>query len=95
MDGFKSEDIDAMYEKALELFGTIDITENNAEIMDGMEPVGAITDERWDKIFEVNTKGVKCSMRKAVNYWLENDQKGLSLTRSLQEYRTGRMPARY
>lgn len=77
VDVSKSEDIDAMYEKALEAFGTIDITVNNAGIMDGMEPVGEITDERWDKIFDVNTKGVMRSMRKAVNYWLDNDKKGV------------------
>lgn len=77
VDVSKSEDIDAMYEKALELFGTIDVTVNNAGIMDGMEPVGEITDERWDKIFDVNTKGVMRSMRKAVNYWLDNDKKGV------------------
>lgn len=77
VDVSRSEDIDSMYEKALELFGTIDITVNNAGIMDGFEPVGEISDERWDKIFEVNTKGVMRSMRKAVNYWLDNDKKGV------------------
>lgn len=44
--------------------------------MDSFEPVGEVTDENWERIFDVNTKGVMRAMRKAVNYWLENDKKG-------------------
>lgn len=70
------EDVENMFDKAVELFGTVDILVNNAGIMDGIEPVGEITDEKWDKVFDVNTKGVMRGMRKAVRYWLENDRKG-------------------
>lgn len=45
--------------------------------MDGFEPVGEITDEKWDQIFDVNTKGVMRAMRKAVNYWLDNEKEGV------------------
>lgn len=58
-------------------FGELDILVNNAGIMDGFEPVGEITDEKWDQLFEVNTKGVMRVMRKAVNYWLDNDKEGV------------------
>ena len=40
------------------------------------EPVGEITDEKWDQIFDVNTKGVMRAMRKAINYWVDNDKEG-------------------
>lgn len=72
----EAADIENMIETAITEYGTLDILVNNAGIMDGFEPVGEITDEKWDRIFEVNTKGVMRSMRKAVNYWLENDKDG-------------------
>ncbi|WP_027109144.1 SDR family oxidoreductase [Lacticigenium naphthae] len=77
IDVSKAEDVEAMFDKAVEVFGTVDILVNNAGIMDGFEPVGEITDERWDHIFDVNTKGVMRAMRKSVNYWMDNNKKGV------------------
>lgn len=77
VDVSKKEDIENMIEKTIEKYGKLDILVNNAGIMDGFEPVGEISDEKWDKIFEVNTKGVMRAMRKAVNYWLEKEQAGV------------------
>lgn len=76
VDVSKQEDTDNMIEQAIEKYGRLDILVNNAGIMDSFEPVGDITDEKWDRIFDVNTKGVMRAMRKAVNYWLENDLAG-------------------
>jgi NAD(P)-dependent dehydrogenase (short-subunit alcohol dehydrogenase family) len=67
----KLEDIEGMIDTAVKEFGTLDILVNNAGIMDGFEPVVDIQDERWDLIFEVNTKGVMRSMRKAIPVFLE------------------------
>ncbi len=64
-------DIEAMIEAATSTYGKLDILVNNAGIMDGMEPVGEITDEKWDRIFAVNTRGVMQAMRIAVNIFLE------------------------
>ncbi|WP_373739006.1 SDR family NAD(P)-dependent oxidoreductase, partial [Jeotgalibaca porci] len=71
-----SNDIAAMIDTAISEYGSLDILVNNAGIMDSFEPVGEVTDEKWEHIFDVNTKGVMRAMRKAVNYWLENDKKG-------------------
>lgn len=76
VDVSNKEDVENMIETAIDKFGTLDILVNNAGIMDGFEPVGEITDEKWDRIFDVNTKGVMYAMRKAVNYWLENESSG-------------------
>lgn len=75
-DMFEATDIENMIDTAITEYGTLDILVNNAGIMDGFEPVGEITDEKWDRIFDVNTKGVMRSMRKSINYWLENDKQG-------------------
>lgn len=77
MDVSQKKDIEEMIKSTINKFGTLDILVNNAGIMDGFEPVGEITDEKWDKIFEVNTKGVMRAMRKAVNYWLDKEQPGV------------------
>ncbi|MGP6139307.1 MULTISPECIES: glucose 1-dehydrogenase [unclassified Jeotgalibaca] len=75
-DVSNSHDITHMIDTAISEYGTLDILVNNAGIMDGFEPVGEITDEKWDHIFEVNTKGVMRAMREAINYWLDNNQAG-------------------
>lgn len=67
----KQEDIDNMIDTAINEYGTLDILVNNAGIMDGFEPVGDISDEKWDLIFDINTKGVMRAMRKAVPIFLE------------------------
>ena len=67
----ETADIEKMFEETKAAFGQLDILVNNAGIMDGMEPVGEITDEKWDRVFAVNTRGVMQSMRIATNIFLE------------------------
>ena len=45
-------DIERMFEETKAAFGKLDILVNNAGIMDGMEPVGEITDEKWDRYLQ-------------------------------------------
>lgn len=67
-------EVENMIDTAVKEYGTLDILVNNAGIMDGFEPVGDITDERWDQIFAVNTKGVMRAMRKAIPIFLEKEK---------------------
>lgn len=67
----KQEDIDAMIDAAINEYGTLDILVNNAGIMDGFEPVADIMDDKWDLIFDINTKGVMRAMRRAIPIFLE------------------------
>lgn len=66
-----TEDLERLFEETKKAFGKLDILVNNAGIMDGMEPVGEISDERWDKIFAVNTTAVMRAMRLAMPIFLE------------------------
>jgi len=63
-------DIENMIDTAVNTFGTLDILVNNAGIMDGFEPAGDITDEKWDRIFDVNTKSIVRAIRKAIPIFL-------------------------
>lgn len=67
----KLEDIENMIDTAVSEYGTLDILVNNAGIMDGFEPVGDINDDRWDLLFDINTKSVMRAMRKAIPIFLE------------------------
>ncbi|KOP81525.1 SDR family oxidoreductase [Cytobacillus solani] len=69
----KQADIDHIIDTAVSEYGTLDILVNNAGIMDGFEPVADILDERWDLIFDINTKGVMRAMRKALPIFLEKE----------------------
>lgn len=64
-------DIHEMIELALSHFGRLDILVNNAGIMDNMAPVGDVTEEKWDLMFDVNTKSVMRSIRRALPIFLE------------------------
>lgn len=64
-------DIQNMIDTAVNEFGTLDILVNNAGIMDNMAPVGEVEDEKWDLIFDVNTKGVMRAIRKAIPIFLD------------------------
>lgn len=65
------EDVNNMVDTAVQEYGMLDILVNNAGIMDGMEPVGNIDDEKWDLVFDINTKGVMRAIRKAMPIFLE------------------------
>lgn len=64
-------DLENLFKETLNTYDKLDILVNNAGIMDGMEPVGEISDEKWDRIFAVNTTGVMKAMRIATNLFLE------------------------
>lgn len=72
-----ADQVENMINTAINEYGELNILVNNAGIMDGFEPVGEITDEKWDQLFDVNTKGVMRAMRQAVNYWTENEKDGV------------------
>lgn len=55
-----------MIDKAIEEFGKLDVLINNAGVMDDMSPIGEVTDEKYQKVMNINVYGPMCSMRKAV-----------------------------
>lgn len=70
-DVSKKEDNEKMIEAAVSTYGRIDILVNNAGIMDSMEPISELDDDTWFHLFDVNLNGPFYSMKKALNYMLE------------------------
>ncbi|WP_214825952.1 SDR family oxidoreductase [Exiguobacterium algae] len=66
-DVTSEEALQHLFDETVKTYGQVDILVNNAGIMDGMEPVGEISNERWDKVFAVNTVSVMKAMRIAVD----------------------------
>lgn len=69
----KLDDIKSMIDTAVNAYGTLDILVNNAGIMDGMEAAGDISDEKWDLLFDINTKSVMRAIRYALPIFLEKE----------------------
>lgn len=70
----KEEDIQNLIDTAVNTYGTLDILVNNAGIMDNFEPAGEIEDERWERIFAINTTSVMRATRKVLPIFLEKEQ---------------------
>lgn len=70
-DVTSEEDLQRLFDKTIETYGQLDILVNNAGIMDGMEPVGEVVNERWAKVFAVNTTAVMQAMRLATDIFLK------------------------
>jgi NAD(P)-dependent dehydrogenase (short-subunit alcohol dehydrogenase family) len=64
-DVTKAEDLDRLYEHIKEKKGHIDVLFANAGSGD-LAPLGAITEEHFDKTFNLNVKGVLFSVQKAL-----------------------------
>ncbi|WP_129689908.1 SDR family oxidoreductase [Gottfriedia acidiceleris] len=64
-------DIQNLIDTAVNTYGTVDILVNNAGIMDNFEPAGDIEDDKWERIFAVNTTSVMRATRKILPIFLE------------------------
>ena len=70
------DQIEHIYDVALEKFGTFDVVVNNAGVLDGMRPVHEVTDEIYDLVYETDQKSVFLSCRRAVQILLDQNKHG-------------------
>ncbi|WP_409305576.1 SDR family oxidoreductase [Peribacillus sp. SCS-155] len=70
----KEEDIQNLIDTAVNTYGTLDILVNNAGIMDNFEPAGDIEDDKWERVFAINTTSVMRATRKAIPIFLEKEK---------------------
>lgn len=70
-DLMKKEDTEKMIDFAYSNSGKLDILVNNAGIMDDFSPVGDVTDEMLEKVFNLNVFSLFYSMRKGIEIFLK------------------------
>jgi NAD(P)-dependent dehydrogenase (short-subunit alcohol dehydrogenase family) len=70
----KNAAIDEVFSYIQQNYGKLDITVNNAGILDNMVPVGDVTDDLWDKIINLNLTALMRITRESVKMMLA--QKG-------------------
>lgn len=69
------KDIHDKIMEASEIFGRIDILVNSAGVH-GTEPLGKVSEETWDQVFDINLKGMYFACQEISNYMIEYGIKG-------------------
>lgn len=70
-DVSSEEDVNALVDRTLEEYGTLDVLVNNAGIMDNVDPIDDVTNETWQRVFAINVDSVMYTIRKAMPTFLE------------------------
>ncbi|MCK1312422.1 MULTISPECIES: SDR family oxidoreductase [unclassified Bradyrhizobium] len=65
-DVSREEDVRAALQKTIEVFGRLDYAVNNAGIEQAVMPLADLTVERWDRLIEVDLRGVFLCMRSEI-----------------------------
>jgi NAD(P)-dependent dehydrogenase (short-subunit alcohol dehydrogenase family) len=68
-DVTSARDVEAMVTRCVETYGRIDVLHNNVALFD-MNSVDSISEERWDRFFTVNVKGVFLTCKHALPHML-------------------------
>ena len=68
----KSSEVEATHEKAIKHFGRLDYAYNNAGIEGATAKTQDYTEENWDKVINVNLKGVFLCMKYQIPQMLKN-----------------------
>lgn len=72
MDTSKEEEVKETMQKIYEKFGAINILVNNAGISGANKPTHEITSEEWDRVMDINVKGVFLCTKYAIPYIKES-----------------------
>ncbi|MFL5239575.1 MAG: SDR family oxidoreductase [Rhizomicrobium sp.] len=87
-DVTKKSDVIALYDAAEREFGGIDISVQNAGIIT-IARVEAMTESEWDKVMEVNTKGVFLCCQEAIARMRKNGRGGRLINTASGQARQG------
>jgi NAD(P)-dependent dehydrogenase (short-subunit alcohol dehydrogenase family) len=88
-DVSQTADVEAFFKKAIERFGRVDISVNNAGIGNPPMPLVNMTDEGFDRTIAVNLRGVFLCMRAAGRQMLAQGGGGRIISVASQAGKTG------
>jgi NAD(P)-dependent dehydrogenase (short-subunit alcohol dehydrogenase family) len=67
----RAEDVKAALDKAVETFGRLDVAFNNAGVEQPIMPAADLTEEEWDRIVDIDLRGVFLCMKHEIPLMLE------------------------
>ena len=67
----RAEDVKAALAKAVETFGRLDVAFNNAGVEQPIMPAANLTEEEWDRIVDIDLRGVFLCMKHEIPLMLE------------------------
>ena len=70
LDVTKKDEVEALYAQTFEKFGRIDVSFQNAGVIT-IKPLEELTEQEWDWVMDVNTKGVFLCCQAAAHYMLQ------------------------
>jgi NAD(P)-dependent dehydrogenase (short-subunit alcohol dehydrogenase family) len=70
-DVSKVEDVKSALDKTIEMFGRLDIAFNNAGIEYTIKPAAEVTEEEWDRIIDIDLRGVFLCMKREIPLMLK------------------------
>ena len=71
-DVTRSEDVEDALRRTVGAFGRLDIAFNNAGVEQPVGPAAEVTEEQWDRIVDINLRGVFLCMRHEIPLMLES-----------------------
>jgi NAD(P)-dependent dehydrogenase (short-subunit alcohol dehydrogenase family) len=71
-DVARADDVRAALDKAVEAFGRLDFAFNNAGVEQAITATADLTEEEWDRIVDINLRGVFLSMKYEIPLMLKN-----------------------
>jgi meso-butanediol dehydrogenase / (S,S)-butanediol dehydrogenase / diacetyl reductase len=87
-DVTKKADVVALYAKAESAFGGVDVSVQNAGVIT-IARIEAMTEEEWDKVMEVNTKGVFLCCQEAISHMRKHKRGGRLINTASGQARQG------
>lgn len=70
-DVTRAEDVKAALDKTVETFGRLDFAFNNAGIEYAIKPAAEVTEEEWDRIIDIDLRGVFLCMKHEIPLMLQ------------------------
>lgn len=67
----KKDEVQNMISQALNQFGRVDVCVNNAAVLVDFKALGEITEEEWDRVMNVNLKGVYFIIHELLPHMIE------------------------